>query len=106
MQGSMHYGTITGLAPDTTYYYTYGDAALNLFAPEASFVTPPLPSAADKIHFIAWADAGQANAGQQPFISRLPVALTLIERDWKEVRCLSRQTHYVPAAHSSVITFE
>ncbi|CAL8471017.1 g10559 [Coccomyxa elongata] len=60
--GSMHYGTITGLAPDTTYYYTYGDAALNLFAPEASFVTPPLPSAADKIHFIAWADAGQANA--------------------------------------------
>lgn len=63
MQGSMHYGTISGLAPDTTYYYTYGDAALNLFAPEASFTMPPLPSASDKIHFIAWADAGQANAG-------------------------------------------
>lgn len=62
LQGALHYGTITGLAPDTTYYYTYGDAALNLFAPESSFTMPPAVSAAAKVHFIAWADAGQANA--------------------------------------------
>lgn len=63
MQGSLHYGTITGLAPNTRYYYTYGDATLGLFAPESTFVTPPLPDASAKVHIVAWADAGQANAG-------------------------------------------
>lgn len=82
MQGSLHYGTIIGLAPNTKYYYTYGDAALNIFAPEASFTTPPLPDASAKIHFVAWADAGQANAGLYPrlralrYLSCMTVGLT------------------------------
>jgi hypothetical protein len=64
VQGSLHFGTITGLSPDTTYYYTYGDADLQLFAPVASFVMPPLPAASAAVHILAWADAGQANLGE------------------------------------------
>ena len=33
---------------------------------EFSFTTPPVPSASSYIHFIAWADAGQAPAGEGP----------------------------------------
>lgn len=62
MQGSLHYATLTGLAPNTKYFYRYGDSALALFSQEYSFTTPPVPSASATVNFLAWADAGQATA--------------------------------------------
>ena len=62
VQGSLHYATLTGLAPNTKDYYRYGDSALALFSQEYSFTTPPVPSAAATVNFLAWADAGQAVA--------------------------------------------
>ena len=63
-QGNLNYVTLTGLAPNTKYYYIFGDSTLGAsFSAESSFTTPPVPSTSDYIHFIAWADAGQAVAG-------------------------------------------
>lgn len=62
LQGQLHYATFIGLAPNTKYFYRYGDATLTLFSPEYSFTTPPVPSAAATVNFLAWADAGQAVA--------------------------------------------
>ena len=62
VQGSLHYATLTGLAPNTKYYYRYGDIISQLFSPEYSFTTPPLPGAGTTVKFLAWADAGQAVA--------------------------------------------
>ncbi len=61
-QGSLHYATLTGLAPNTKYYYRYGDLISQLFSPEYSFTTPPVPGAGTTVKFLAWADAGQAVA--------------------------------------------
>ena len=62
MQGSLHYATLTGLAPNTQYFYRYGDSALALFSPEYSFTPPPVPAASASVKWLAWADAGQAVA--------------------------------------------
>ena len=62
VQGSLHYATLTNLAPNTKYFYRYGDSALALFSQEYSFTTPPVPSASATVNFLAWADAGQATA--------------------------------------------
>ncbi len=62
VQGSLHYATLANLAPNTKYYYRYGDSTAMLYSPEYSFTTPPVPGAGTTVKFLAWADAGQAVA--------------------------------------------
>ena len=67
VQGQLHYGTITGLAPNTQYFYQFGDATPGAgFSAVFSFTTPPVPAVTTTVRWLAWADAGQATYGEGP----------------------------------------
>ena len=57
VQGSLHYATLTNLAPNTKYFYRYGDSALALFSQEYSLLACVYQSCACVGHF--WSRAWQ-----------------------------------------------
>eukprot|EP01025_Chloroclados_australasicus_P032526 TRINITY_DN32989_c0_g1_i2.p1 TRINITY_DN32989_c0_g1~~TRINITY_DN32989_c0_g1_i2.p1 ORF type:complete len:573 (-),score=57.61 TRINITY_DN32989_c0_g1_i2:445-2163(-) len=57
--GQMHYGIITGLNPNSKYYYVFGDPQYG-FSEEYSFYSPPTPGPDQDVHILLIADVGQA----------------------------------------------
>lgn len=53
---------MTGLQPNSRYYYKVGDDGAGLSA-EMSFVAAPLPGAQQTVRLLAVADMGQVRAG-------------------------------------------
>jgi Calcineurin-like phosphoesterase/Purple acid Phosphatase, N-terminal domain len=61
-----HEVRLTGLSPDTRYYYAIGDAATVLMGNDTNtfFVTAPLPGTAHPTRIWAIGDSGEANGNQ------------------------------------------
>lgn len=61
-----HSVTLTGLLPDTRYYYAVGDSAHGdlLSGPEYTFRTAPVPGTRKPMRFWVLGDAGTGTAGQ------------------------------------------
>lgn len=66
LSGFEHVITLTGLSPNTTYFYSIGSAGDILASgTDYTFTTPPLPGAVLNTRIWVLGDAGTANANQQ-----------------------------------------
>jgi len=82
--GVMHSATMTGLMPDTQYFYQYGDEDLGL-SRVLSFVTPPVAGPHATVALLHVADMGQAEVDGSNELSMMGPSLNTTARLAREL---------------------
>ena len=77
-----HRVNASGLLPRTRYYYVVGDALLNQFSAEATFVSRPRTGGEEVMDFIAFADMGYWNGSSTVVQAALAAEIARGERDY------------------------